>query len=311
MKTLIKLAKTNRTRTTIPVLSHICIIGKIAHSTDMDMEVSVPCESVKSGMYYADSFNLLIDPIDTGIPANDFPDFKDIGIKTGTLKLDAEQLEAFAWVLKAASTEETRYYLNGIYFDKNKIVATDGHRLHQVELDVKYVDEFKEGIIMPSKCAKYLLYLHKEYKENVVINIYEEGFICKIGNAVIKSKHVDGTFPNYKKVFPKIKDCEKTVFDPQEIIDIKPQLDLLEKHNLVGKAIIFENGKIKPSVIANDANYEWESQTKIPFKIAFQRKYLVDMCAGILHYTGKGNSSILVKQRRGIKKTGILMPIRV
>ena len=311
MKTLIRLAKSNGKKSIIPVLQQICVDDTGAHSTDMDIWLSVPSESIKKGMYYADSFNLLIDPIKTSIPTGDFPGDYDMGTRTGTVKLNAEQMQAFEWVLKAASTEITRYYLNSIYFDKTQIVATDGHRMHIIELDIQRSEDFKGGLIMPSKAVLYLIYLHKEYKENVVIHIHEKGFVCEIGSASLKSKHVDGTYPDYRKVFPKIKDCGKTLFDPQEIIDLKPHLDVLEKNNLVGKSIIFEGGKIKVSESVNDNNYEWETQTKIPYKCGFNRKYLGDLCAGVLHYSNEEGRAIFITQRRGIKKTALLMPMRV
>lgn len=298
----------------IPVLRQIRVNKGIAQATDLDMHISIPCESgkIKSGMYWSDSFDLLIDPIDTGIPVTDFPDPCDIGTRIGTVTLNKDELEAFAWVFKAASTEITRYYLNGIYFDKDQIVTTDGHRMHICKLDIKHEGKFKGGTIMPSKCVQYLLLLQKEYKQDsVVIHIHERGFTCIVGAAEIKSKFVDGTFPDYKKVFPKIKGGGKTIFDPQDILKLKPELDVLERNNLIGKAIIFEGGKIKPSNGANDNDYEWEIQTDIPYRVGFNRKYLGDMCGGVLHYTEEEGSAVLIKQRRGVHRTGVLMPLRV
>ena len=115
------LLKVVEKRTTIPILSTICVKDGIATGTDMDFYIHVPANGVNDNQtYHTHGFDKGIF-ISAEFPVTDFPDLKEKGDVIGRCTLTAEQMDAFKWVMLAQSKEETRYYLNGVYFDKNKI----------------------------------------------------------------------------------------------------------------------------------------------------------------------------------------------
>ena len=112
----------------------------------------------------------------------------------------------------AISTEETRYYLNGIYLHATKnnevpvvrAVATDGHRLARVEMTAPEGAAGMPGIIVPRKTVLELRKLVEEGdgEDEVQIALGDTKIRCAIGEAALTSKLIDGTFPDYDRVIP-------------------------------------------------------------------------------------------------------------
>jgi DNA polymerase-3 subunit beta len=110
----------------------------------------------------------------------------------------------------AISTEETRYYLNGIYLhvaeqegsSSLRAVATDGHRLAQVEQEVPDGASGMPGIIIPRKTVGEIRKLLDEIEGNVNIALSDTKIRFSFEGATIISKLIDGTFPDYSRVIP-------------------------------------------------------------------------------------------------------------
>ena len=110
----------------------------------------------------------------------------------------------------AISTEETRYYLNGIYLhiaDAGKTsmlraVATDGHRLAQAELPRPKGAEGMPGVIIPRKTVHELHRLIEESADTVNVAVSASKVRFEIGSVTLTSKLIDGTFPDYGRVIP-------------------------------------------------------------------------------------------------------------
>ena len=110
----------------------------------------------------------------------------------------------------AISTEETRYYLNGIYLHATKndevpvlrAVATDGHRLARVEIAAPEGAAGMPGVIVPRKTVLELRKLVDEGEDEVQIALSDTKIRCAIGEAALTSKLIDGTFPDYDRVIP-------------------------------------------------------------------------------------------------------------
>ena len=110
----------------------------------------------------------------------------------------------------AISTEETRYYLNGIYLHATKnnevpvirAVATDGHRLARVEMVLPEGAAGMPGIIVPRKTVIELRKLVEESEDEVEIGLSETKIRFATGAAALTSKLIDGTFPDYDRVIP-------------------------------------------------------------------------------------------------------------
>ncbi len=111
----------------------------------------------------------------------------------------------------AISTEETRYYLNGVHLhaqtaDGQKLlraVATDGHRLALAELDLPEGAAGMPAVIVPRKTVAEVRRLLDDADEDVSVSISEAKIRFEIGAAILTSKLIDGAFPDYERVIPR------------------------------------------------------------------------------------------------------------
>jgi DNA polymerase-3 subunit beta len=130
------------------------------------------------------------------LDAADFPDLKDSNYDA-EFELDIAAL--FAPCTFAISTEETRYYLNGVFFrgGESVAVATDGHRLARNQGPT--LPAF-EGVIVPRKTVGIIP------KGVVTVSVSQQKIRIQSGDFTLISKLIDGTFPDYERVIPKSND---------------------------------------------------------------------------------------------------------
>lgn len=142
------------------------------------------------------------------LPADDFPEMTK-GELPYRFELPCTVLrQALERVRFAMSTEETRYYLNGIYLhvpdggDRIMVVATDGHRLAKVPVDAPDSAKLMPGIILPRKAVAELLRLLGESEGTVALALSSEKLQATLGDMTLTSRLIDGTFPDYEHVIP-------------------------------------------------------------------------------------------------------------
>ncbi len=145
------------------------------------------------------------------LPKEDFP-IIEIDKLSSEISINASTLLNLIDKTKfAISNEETRYFLNGIYFHKKKVdnkdflslVATDGHRLAKIDyLYDKGLNDIP-GVIIPKKTINELSKLLSEQNDLVTINLDPNKIIFYINNTILISKVIDGSFPDYQRVIPK------------------------------------------------------------------------------------------------------------
>ena len=119
----------------------------------------------------------------------------------------------------AISTEETRYYLNGIYWHAReesgvqllRAVATDGHRLARLEMPLPEGAAGMPGVIVPRKTVNELHRLIADAEAAVRIGLSENKIRFSFGDTELTSKLIDGTFPDYERVIPTGNDRTMTV----------------------------------------------------------------------------------------------------
>jgi len=119
----------------------------------------------------------------------------------------------------AISTEETRYYLNGIYLhtaqeagvEVLRAVATDGHRLARVELPIPPGAAGMPGVIIPRKTVAEVRKVLDEADADPEIALSETQIRFGVGTALLTSKLIDGTFPDYERVIPEHNDKQLDV----------------------------------------------------------------------------------------------------
>jgi DNA polymerase-3 subunit beta len=151
-----------------------------------------------------------------GIGAEEFPKLPDsTDDKTFTLE-QSELATMLSNVSYAQSTDETRYILNGVYFNfkegKLALVATDGRRLALVSKELAVPAASAGAIILPAKTvAELLRLLGKGEKIKVAFNERRAAFQIDTGkdtsgltdSIYLYSKVVEGNYPNYQQVIPK------------------------------------------------------------------------------------------------------------
>lgn len=230
-------------RNTIPILLNVKLeagddrLGVCA--TDMDLEIteSAPARVAAAGALTVPAHTLydIVRKLPEGLPADldgggermtlrcgrsrftlaclpveDFP-VMSAGTLPWQFGLAAKDLRALIERTRfAISTEETRYYLNGIYLhavrqngvDLLRAVATDGHRLASVQVPLPPGAAGMAGVIVPRKCVGELHKLLDDVNDEVAVALSETKIRVQIGAATLTSKLIDGTFPDYERVIP-------------------------------------------------------------------------------------------------------------
>ena len=148
------------------------------------------------------------------LPETDFPDLT-AGTFEHAFKIAPDAMKALIDRTQfAISTEETRYYLNGIYLHavdgeggaKLRAVATDGHRLAQAEVEAPEGTAGMPSVIVPRKTVGELQKLLDNAKGEVGVEVSEAKIRITLSDGasevVLTSKLIDGTFPDYNRVIP-------------------------------------------------------------------------------------------------------------
>ena len=197
--------------TTVPAHTLYDIVRKLPDGSDVSLALDDNQRlTIVSGR---SSFKLAC------LPQDDFPSMTD-GDLPHRFSLPAVELKRLVDKTRfAISTEETRYYLNGIYLHVAdgtdgkvlRAVATDGHRLAQADTAVPEGAEGMPGVIVPRKTVNEIRKLIDEFDGHVSVSLSETKIRFGFGQAVVTSKLIDGTFPDYSRVIPKGNDKQLTL----------------------------------------------------------------------------------------------------
>lgn len=286
MKTMIKLASQ---RSTIPVLNMILCDGKKLYATDMDIMITQKAGKIKAGIYHAAGFEN--DNVRREADKSNALDFPSMTLHREGLSdlvtFDARDIEALKFVARAQSTEQARYYLNGVYFHENICIATDGHRLHRMTLSDG--QKFDKGFIVPRQAIKVLLDMIAETKaDEFTVQFSDNRVLFGLNGIEIISKEIDGTFPDYVRVIPSIEACKKIAgdFDPKTFKKILPEAKAIYKIQYATQArdrhiaLKLEGGTAKMSC----DKQTWKTGMNFPTAVGFNAFYLSDACAGLFTY---------------------------
>ena len=227
----------------------------------------------------------------------------------------------------AISNEETRYFLNGLYFNINRendlnvvtLVGTDGHRLAKFSYNLETdIDEIS-GVIIPKKTIYELSKLLSEIDDNVEILISSNKVIFFIGNIVFISKLIDGSFPDYKRVIPQ---------NNNNILKINREI-LLSAVDRVSTIANDKSPVIKFKLLknilnlntVNNENSTASEDLKINYdgdevEIGFNSKYIMDIVNNLedeeISINLKDNTSpIIALENSNTNLVYVLMPMRV
>jgi DNA polymerase III subunit beta len=261
------------------------------------------------------------------LPESDFPDLA-AGEMTHSFKVPAAELKRLIDKTQfAISTEETRYYLNGIYLhtaDTGKAqnlraVATDGHRLAQVELPLPAGASGMPGIIVPRKTVGEVQRLIEDSDAEITIELSQGKIRFTFDDVVLTSKLIDGTFPDYSRVIPLGNDKELVV-DKKEFEQAVDRVSTVSSERGRAVKLSLSNGRLMLSVTNPDsgsANEEVEVEYAAdPLDIGFNSRYLLDIAAqiegeaAVLKLADPG-SPTLIQDKDSKGALYVLMPMRV
>jgi DNA polymerase-3 subunit beta len=263
------------------------------------------------------------------LPTDDFP-----SMTAGTL---AHRFHLSALTLRglidrtrfAISTEETRYYLNGIFLHAAqsdgtpvlRAVATDGHRLARVEEPLPEGAEAMPGVIIPRKTVAELRKLLDEATGEIEVALSDTRIQFRVGAVTLTSKLIDGTFPEYERVIPvgneKVlrvgkKDFADAVARVAAISSerSRPVKLSLGRDLLVLSAASPEQGTATEELEADRVKYQAG-----PLEIGFQARYLTDITdqiAGEVEFRfSDGSAPTVVRDAGDSSALYVLMPMRV
>jgi DNA polymerase III subunit beta len=360
-------------RNTIPVLSNVLMrsdaAGVVIEGTDLDMmmRASIPAAIADDAFALTVPAHLALDltkraasddvtitqgetaAFDFGgqfaqvqtLPVSDFPSLNFTGDVRADFMADADDfragLEAVAF---AMSTEETRYYLCGVYLhtatlnDGSRVwrmVATDGHRLARHDVRGCSVPEgVDHGVILPSKAVTVLLDLLKPAYEgkgkakvrtspdhiSITLNCAKARFV--FGGYELVTKLVDGTFPDYGRCIPSSNDIRVTI-DPDAFTAMIRRVSAMSSERGRAVRLDFDGGAIMASVRNPDAGDTSDMMTVDdhdgrPIEIGFNARYLLDVIDALtgpitIKMTDAGAPTVLVGSDP--RTLVVLMPMRV
>ncbi|MDR0483870.1 MAG: DNA polymerase III subunit beta [Alphaproteobacteria bacterium] len=262
------------------------------------------------------------------LPVEDFPIIQTNDLPS-TLKIKKEDFKQLMENTKfAISTDETRYYLNGVYLHTTlntnespvlRAVSTDGHRLALSECGFNSDVKIEEGIIIPKKAVEEISKLiTKVSEEELEISCNASRICFKFANIILTSKLIDGNFPNYDRVIPKDND---KILEVNRSAFIKA-IDLVSMYSddkLKFIKLNLDDNKMVLSADKNvgDANQELELARSIaPMSICFNAKYIKEICEliqteNVLLQLQNETSPALVKKVGDTSELFVIMPMRL
>jgi len=311
-------------RNTIPILSNVLIesdASKVSFTaTDMDMDIveTVGCIVSSQGKLTVsahtlydivrklpDGSEIQIELIDLNVevsagksrfilptlPVDDYPIMTEIE-KGNEFSLEAVDLANLIDNTKfAISSEETRYYLNGIYLhvpdiksNKLRAVATDGHRLAQAEVPIPKGAENMPGVILPRKAVGEVRKLIDSTDGLVTIIISKTKAKFIFPTSILTTKLIDGSFPDYQRVVPK-ENLNKLLVSNSHFSKAIDRVSTVSMEKSRAVKLSLSNNVLLLQVNSHDLGNASEeldvNYTSDPIDIGFNARYLLDISGQI------------------------------
>ncbi|MEM7567068.1 MAG: DNA polymerase III subunit beta, partial [Pseudomonadota bacterium] len=184
----------------------------------------------------------------------------------------------------AMSQEETRYYLNGIYLhvaaEKLTAVATDGHRLARMQLDMPEGADGIPGVIVPRKAVSEALKLVDDLGGPVQVALSDVKVQMDFGAVVLTSKLIDGTFPDYERVIPRGNDKAMQI-DKAAFAAAVDRVSTVSSERGRAIKLSVDDGQLTLTVNNPDSGTATEEiavgYEAEPIEIGFNSRYLLDI----------------------------------
>ena len=262
------------------------------------------------------------------LPRDDFPVIAEGELPT-KFELPAETLKQIIDKTRfAISTEESRYYLNGIFLHVAdgdgsapvlKAAATDGHRLARVTMPRPQGAEGMPDVIVPRKCVAEIRKLLDEVDGSVGVSLSPTKIRFDLGRAVLTSKLIDGTFPDYSRVIPTGND-KILKLDPKSFMQGVDRVSTIATEKTRAVKMALDRDRITLSVTSPENGTAAEEvpgdYAAMPFEIGFNSRYLMDILGQIEGDTvevhlADAAAPTLIRENDKAAALYVLMPMRV
>ncbi|MCB1970714.1 MAG: DNA polymerase III subunit beta [Geminicoccaceae bacterium] len=276
--------------TTVAAHTLFDIIRKMPDGSEVTLEVTPPREgmsgvelSVRAGRSV---FNLPC------LPADEFPAMPadDLGVR---FEIPAADLRKLVDKTKfAVSTEETRYYLNGVHVHAHndgatsmlRGVATDGHRLARVEVALPAGAGSIPAIIIPRKTVGELRKLIEDLDGHVTVGVSDKLVQFLLEGAVLVSRLIEGTFPDYERVIPSGNETVARL-ESKGFADAVDRVATISTERARAVKLHFQDGQVTLSAVSAESGRAVEeldgSLEGKPLEIGFNARYVLDILGEI------------------------------
>ncbi|MFV0474589.1 MAG: DNA polymerase III subunit beta [Pikeienuella sp.] len=348
-------------RNTIPILSNVLIEAEGAEvsfrATDLDLEIreTMPAMVETAGAITAPAHVLheivrklpdgstvtLDDSAGEGrlevaagrsrftlptLPREDFPVMASAEYQT-SYEIPAPVLRRlFEKANFAISTEETRYYLNGVYLHapevsppKLRAVATDGHRLARIDADLPEGAAGCPGVIVPRKTVGELRKLLEDDEAAIGVSVSETKIRFTAKGLMLTSKVIDGSFPDYGRVIP-ANNTRRLEVDADEFARTVDRVATVSAERSRAVKLSLAEDRLTLSVNAPDTGSATDeiavAYADEPMEIGFNAKYLLEIAGqvdrenAVLLFNGPGDPT-LVREGDDDSAIYVVMPMRV
>ncbi|MBU6471712.1 MAG: DNA polymerase III subunit beta [Alphaproteobacteria bacterium] len=350
-------------RNTIPILSNVMIEagkGRLKlTATDLDIEIveSIPADVLRNGSATAPAHMLydIVRKLPEGaqvqaelltseggrlavsagtvrfelacLPQEDFPQMA-AGALPHRFRLAADDLKHLIDKTRfAISTEETRFYLNGIYLHAAKdgktqamrAVATDGHRLARYELDLPDGAAEMPGVIVPRKTVAELRRLLDDAEGAIDVSLSDTKIQFTTDGVELTSKLIDGTFPDYQRVIPSGND-KALVLDSKEFAQSVDRVSTISADKTRAVKLNLSQDRVTLTVVNPDSGTATEdvgaTYSAAPIEIGFNARYLLDITGQIegkevRFLLSDAGSPTIIEDTDDPRTLYVLMPMRV
>ena len=227
----------------------------------------------------------------------------------------------------AISTEETRYYLNGVYMHSSdgsngkvlRCVATDGHRLARIDTELPDGAETLPGVIVPRKTVGELRKLLDEDEIKIAVSVSETKIRFATPEMILTSKVIDGSFPDYTRVIPQ-GNTRRLEVDAAEFAQAVDRVSTVSSERSRAVKLTLEDDRLVLSVNAPDSGAA-EEELVVAYaderlEIGFNAKYLLEIAGqvdrenAVFMFNSSGDPT-LMREGNDESAVYVVMPMRV
>ncbi|PRX33719.1 DNA polymerase-3 subunit beta [Meinhardsimonia xiamenensis] len=227
----------------------------------------------------------------------------------------------------AISTEETRYYLNGVYMHVAdgetgrvlRCVATDGHRLARIDAPLPPGAEDMPGVIVPKKTVEQLRKLLDDDEAEIAVSVSETKVRFATPEITLTSKVIDGTFPDYSRVIP-VNNPRRMEVDAAEFAQAVDRVATVSSERSRAVKMILDEDRLLLSVNAPDSGAA-EEELAVAYaddhlEIGFNAKYLLEIAGqvdrenAVFLFNSPADPTVM-REGNDMSAVYVVMPMRV